>query len=116
MKDIEKRYTERFKRIISQLETESENENRLRGDLKVEEINYLLEQADNDIKDIKENYIAECISIINETIPILEATKYTELDLILMKLNVLFKTDKENKDSLNEILNEQDFNINKGLA
>lgn len=114
MKDIEKRYEGNFKRIINDLKSGAENAQRLRDDLVEDEINFFLTEANKEIKFIRDDYIKKCEKVLEEKMPIPQATKYTELDLRLMKLNMLARKDIENKDSLREILNEQDFNINKG--
>lgn len=114
MEQLENRYKGKFERIISSMKKGVEQSEILRDDLKKDNLNFLVEEAKKELKEMKEDYFKGCKKILEENMPIPQPTKYTELDLKLMKLNMLAKSDKENKDNLRDILNLQDFNINKG--
>ena len=114
MQQLETKYQGKFKKIIDELKIGAKEAARLREDLKNEELIYYLGEANNQTKKLRADYIEKCKGILEEALPIPSATKYNELDLRLMKLNMLAKEDKENINSLKEILNQDDFNINKG--
>lgn len=114
MREIEAKYNKKYERIISDMKVEVEKAQMLREDLKIDQLNFLSEEAKKEVKEIKEKYFEECKKILEENMPIPKATNYTELDLKLMKLNMLASKDKENMENLKNILNPQDFNIYKG--
>lgn len=114
MEQLENRYKGKFERIISNMKKGVEQSEILRDDLKKDNLNFLVEEAKKELKEMKEDYFKGCKKILEENMTIPQPTKYTELDLKLMKLNMLANSDKENKDNLRDILNLQDFNINKG--
>lgn len=114
MSELESKYQGKFKRIIDDLKVGVKETKRLREDLRKEELNYLLLEAKKQTREIKNDYIEKCQSILKENMPVPNATKYSELDLRLLKLNMLANTDKDNINNLEDILNEEDFNINKG--
>lgn len=114
MEQLENEYQGKFKRIIDDLKVGVEQATKLREDFKKKELNYYLEEAKNQTREIKADYIEKCQSILKENMPVPNATKYSELDLRLLKLNMLANANKDNINKLKDILNEEDFNINKG--
>lgn len=114
MREIEAKYKGKFKNIIELMNIEVEKAQMFREDLKIDTLNFLVEEAKKEVEQLKKKYFEECEKVLQETMPIPKATNYTELDLKLMKLNMLASKDEENIDNLKNILNPQDFNINKG--
>ena len=114
MEQLESKYQGKFKRIIDDLKVGAKETTRFKEDIRKKELNYLLLEAKKQTREIKTDYVEKCQSILKEDMPIPNATKYSELDLRLLKLNMLANENKDNIDKLKDILNEEDFYINKG--